>query len=294
MRDFTNAIWRSNRFGGSERKQVMIYEGKSYLVKFPDPSRSAKVELDYMNNQFSEYVGCHIFNCLDIPVQNTMLGLYRDDVKKTEKIVVACEIFGQTDEGRLVEFSRFLLNEPDSKNRATLNIEDVEDVIATYDILKDKESITHFFWDMFVVDALIGNTDRHFDNWGLIETAPKAFSPAPVYDCGSSLSPLVSDEQKRWRLEHPGEFKNKEYNVCSVYRMGGQRVFYHEIMKNPPDGLRAAILRIVPCMTARRHQIDEMIDGTEGLSEISKAYMKKSLAMRLDQILIPSYRKINA
>ena len=40
MIDLTNETWRSNRFGGSEKKRTLIYEGKTYMVKFPDPVRS--------------------------------------------------------------------------------------------------------------------------------------------------------------------------------------------------------------------------------------------------------------
>ena len=54
MIDLTNETWRSNRFGGSEKKRTLIYEGKTYMVKFPDPVRSTKrTMLSYINNQFS-------------------------------------------------------------------------------------------------------------------------------------------------------------------------------------------------------------------------------------------------
>lgn len=39
MLDLTNETWRSNRFGGSEKKRTLIYEGKTYMAKFPDPVR---------------------------------------------------------------------------------------------------------------------------------------------------------------------------------------------------------------------------------------------------------------
>ena len=42
MIDITNETWRSNRFGGSERKRTLIYDGSTYMVKFPDPVRSTK------------------------------------------------------------------------------------------------------------------------------------------------------------------------------------------------------------------------------------------------------------
>ena len=184
-----------------------------------------------------------------------------------------------------------LTNETDSSTRRTNTIEDVMDVIEHSPLLQDREKMKSYFWNMFVVDAFIGNSDRHLDNWGLIESTDGKFSPAPVYDCGSSLSPLKSDEKKAQLLEDENAFKQEEYNLNSVYRMNGKRILYHEIFKNPPEDLCLAIQRIVPRIKAASAQIDDLIDRTEGLSDISKVYMKKSLALRREQILLPAFKK---
>ena len=294
MIDITNATWRSNRFGGSERKRTLIYDGSTYMVKFPDPVRSAKkTSLSYINNQFSEHIGCSIFRHLGIPAQETFLATCIDPMNKMEKIVVACKLFCQNGEGNLVEFSKFLLNDTDSTSRRTTTVEDVMDVLDHSPLRLDREKIKDYFWDMFVVDAFIGNGDRHLDNWGLIEMTDGTLSPAPIYDCGSSLSPLKSDEKKRELLADGNEFKQEEYNLNSVYRMNNKRVLYHEIFKNPPEDLHRAIQRIVPRIKMASAQIDRLIDSTEGLSDISKEYMKKSLLLRRELILLPALKKCN-
>ena len=294
MIDITNATWRSNRFGGSERKRTLIYDGNTYMVKFPDPVRSTKkTSLSYINNQFSEHLGCSIFRHLGIPAQETFLATCIDPMNKMEKIVVACKLFCQNGEGNLVEFSKFLLNDTDSTSRRTTTVEDVMDVLDHSPLRLDREKIKDYFWDMFVVDAFIGNGDRHLDNWGLIEMTDGTLSPAPIYDCGSSLSPLKSDEKKRELLADGNEFKQEEYNLNSVYRMNNKRVLYHEIFKNPPEDLHRAIQRIVPRIKTASAQIDRLIDSTEGLSDISKEYMKKSLLLRRELILLPALKKCN-
>ena len=63
-------------------------------------------------------------------------------------------------------------------------------------------------WDVFVgyllLDALIGNTDRHYENWALIEQTGPGSAPvrwlAPTHDHGSSLGRNESDEKRRHRL----------------------------------------------------------------------------------------------
>ncbi len=59
----------------------------------------------------------------------------------------------------------------------------------------DKKNMIIKFWDMFVVDTLIGNVDRHLSNFGFIITYNN-IDFAPIYDCGSTLHPLLSDEKK--------------------------------------------------------------------------------------------------
>ena len=229
------------------KKCTLLYDSKVYMVKFPDPCRSTKrTELSYINNQFSEHIGCAVFRILGILAQNTFLATCIDPMNKKEKIVVTCEIFGEDGSARLIEFSKVLLNDTDSNHKRAVTIEAVMDILDDERLISNRDSIKQYFWNMFVVDALIGNSDRHFDNWGLLESPAGAFSPAPVYDCGSSFSPLKSNNNKIQLLENYNEFKQEEYNLNSVYRMNGKRVLYHEIFCDPPPHLRAAILRIVP------------------------------------------------
>ena len=64
MFDLTHATWRPNRYGGSEKKRTLLFDGKIYMVKFPEPPRSKKVFVSYTGNQFSEHIGCQIFQIL--------------------------------------------------------------------------------------------------------------------------------------------------------------------------------------------------------------------------------------
>ena len=91
MIDITNYKQEINNYGGSELKATYIINGEKYMVKMPDPIRKKTLDLGYMNNQYSEYIGCHIFESVGIPVQKTMLVKLNKDGK--EKIAVACKDF---------------------------------------------------------------------------------------------------------------------------------------------------------------------------------------------------------
>ena len=64
-----------------------------------------------------------------------------------------------------------------------------------------KKELEAYFWDMFVVDALIGNWDRHNGNWGFLYSQEKdELELAPIFDCGSSLFPQVDEEMMKMIL----------------------------------------------------------------------------------------------
>ena len=288
MIDFTNCKELISTYGGSEKKKKILYGNKIYLLKFPDPIRDKGNTLSYMNNQFSEYIGCHIMESLGIPVQRTIMCIYDENFKK--KIVFACEDFTDSD-NELVEFTKLANSVTKIDNKFKCNIEDVYSVIDNTKIIKNKEEIIKSFWDMFVADALIGNPDRHLDNWGLlynIKTNSYIFSP--IYDCGSCLHALFSNEKKEKILANKIEMKNVAYNIKSAYSMNHKRIFYSEIFKNPPKDLKDAILRIAPRIDMGK--IDAIIDSVPAISNVDKQFFKESIKIRKELIIDKALKNI--
>ena len=287
MIDITNYKQEINNYGGSELKATYIINGEKYMVKMPDPIRKKTLDLGYMNNQYSEYIGCHIFESVGIPVQKTML--VKLNKEKKEKIAVACKDFLNPGE-ELIEISNVSLSLSTEK-KYKISIEDVYEIINKMSVnyKLDENKLISNFWDMFVVDALIGNTDRHFGNWGFIKK-DDIISFAPVYDCGSSLHPLLSENEQIKLMSDSIAFKNSSYNIASVYTMNNKKIFYHEIFKNPPVDLKEAIKRIVPKIDMKK--IKEIIASTEGLSKSQKEYYFKDILLRKEEILDKSYNEI--
>ncbi len=288
MIDFTNCKELLSTYGGSEKKKKILYNNKNYLVKFPDPVREGGNSLSYMNNQYSEYIGCHILESLGIKTQNTILGKYNDNGK--QKIVVACEDFTSASD-ELIEFSKLANSVTKIDNKFTCRIEDVYSVINNTDFIKNKTVILEKFWDLFVADALIGNPDRHLDNWGLLYNIKnETYSFSPVYDCGSCLHALISEEKKNQLLKNKSEMKNVAYNIKSAYSINGKRIFYSEFLKNPPLDLKKAILRIAPKINM--DLINKIIDETATISEVDKLFFKESIKIRKELIIDAAYKKI--
>lgn len=284
MINFSNFIEELNKFKGSEKKKTLIYNNNKYLVKFPELIREKNKGLLYKNNVFSEYIGSNIFKIVGFKTQNTILGLYRYNGK--EKIVCACEDFTDN-ENILYEFENLALStNPDKKIETELN--DIMKVIEENKMI-DVEDTKNKFWNMFIIDSIIGNTDRHNGNWGFLlnkETGNIEFSP--IYDCGSCLNPMLEDEQ----IEkiNKTELKNMAINCYSCIRENGKKINYMSFIKQMKNKeCNMAIKRLF--VNINIDKINKFIDSIECMSKIRKEFYKEIIKLRYD-ILKETYLKI--
>lgn len=284
MENFNLYLELPNKYLGSDRKKTLLINGEKYLLKFPDPVRNKKHVLSYINNAVSEYLGCHIYESIGIPVQETRLGFYKEKNGKT-KVACACKDFCRN-EFELYEVKALSLANTESEKEEKGDIFDTLSVIRELPIGKDLEK---HFWDMFVVDALICNTDRHEGNWGvLIQTGTNNMSIAPVYDCGSSLVPLLADEELSFDVA-----KNYAVNARSASVLDGRRICFSQYilsMKNP--ALNDAVKRIFPQIDLRA--IEKIIESTDCISEKRKGFYKSLIKITFEQTLKPVYKAISA
>ena len=290
MLDFT-ALPTRNKFyaGANGAKIAVIYDGEQYMLKFPAPSPKNK-ELSYANSCISEYIGCHIFNSVGIAAQKTLLGIYRKN--GAEKIVVACKDF--TSPGIVLQDFASLKNTVINSGHSGYGTE-------LSDITQAMEDQTAFppallkqhFWDMFIVDALIGNWDRHNGNWGfLYNTMTDEIHLAPIYDCGSSLYPQADESIMRNTLESQKEQDLRTFSLpLSGIKINGQRINYFNFISSLsyPD-CNAALKRILPRINME--QIFTIIDETPFASDLQKQFYKTMLQVRKERILDFSMRKL--
>ena len=282
MIDFTDAMEELNNYKGSEKKKTLIYDGKKYLVKFPDPVREKNKNISYINNAFSEYVGSNVFRICGFKTQNTLLGTYTYNGK--EKIVCACEDF--TDENHvLYEFENLALSaNPDKKIETELSdIMEVIDSLEKISKLSIKDDIKKKFWDMFVVDSIIGNTYRHNGNWGiLVDTQNNCANFAPIYDCGSCLNPMLEDHGLE-KLNN-AEIKNLAVNSYSCLKENGKKINYMQYIQdckeNKNKDCNEAIIRIFPQVNIE--EINKFIMEIPCISNARKNFYKEIINFRYE------------
>lgn len=281
--DFTTLPKRNKMYAGANGSKLsVIYEGEQYMLKFP-PYPSKNKDMSYSNSCFSEYLGCQIYESIGIPVQKTTLGIY--NVKGKEKIVVACRDF--TERGVVLQDFASLKNQMIDSERNGYGTE-LADIINTFEeqTAIDRKVITERFWDMFIVDALIGNWDRHNGNWGfLYDTQTDKMTLAPVYDCGSCLYPQADEKIMETVLNNENEVNFRIYEIpTSAIMLNGKKIKYFDFISSlQNDDCNRALKRIVPRIDIA--EISKLIQETLFISDIQKRFYITMLEKRKERIL---------
>ena len=290
MIDFTNLPKKNKTYAGANGSKIsVLYNGEQYMLKFPAIARKNQ-ELSYTNGCISEYLGCQIFKSIGIPVQETLLGTYTKNGK--EKIVVACKDF--TSVGVVLQDFASLKNTIIDSEHNGYGTE-LDDILQTLDeqMVIEPYYLKKRFWDMFIVDALIGNWDRHNGNWGFLYNVENdTMELAPVYDCGSCLYPQADENIMEATLNDPKERELRIFSIpLSGIRLNGQKIKYFDFLSSLSyEDCNEALKRITPQIDM--NAICSIIDSTPYITDLQKRFYKTMLSERKKKILDFSLNKL--
>lgn len=273
--------------GANGKKIAIIYNNEQYMIKFPPSADKKPTDLSYTNSCISEHISCSIFNMLGIKAQETLLGTYT--VNGKEKLVCACKDF-TADGSVLYDFCSIKNTIIDSEHNG--NGTELTDLLETIEkqTFVDPVKLQEHFWNVFVIDAFLGNFDRHNGNWGFLYNKESNTSEiAPVYDCGSCLLPQADEHTMRLVLQNSAEMNARIFHFpTSAIKYDGQKINYHQfLMSGKYDGCNKAITEIFPKISI--DVINEFIDTLHYLSDLQREFYKEYIAARYEQILIPAY-----
>ena len=326
IKDFEKApIARGVFYGGNAgAKEAVIFNDNVWMVKYPKTTRDLlNPQISYTTSPLSEYLGSKIYELLGLPVHEVMLGVRKN------KIVVACKDFTrQTDdmlitaeaalrlgvnkelEGALVPLTyiaRTLIPFHDLKNSFMSSDLDeysgtgsetfLDEVLATIQgeaALQGVDGVLERFWDMFVIDAFIGNNDRNNGNWGLLWNHDTGVAElTPVYDNGNAFFNKRSLKQMEKRLTDEEAMKQDAYGtlVC-VYKYTGLDNEGHQIhpfrfIRETEDlDCKAAVMRFLERVDMNEirgliESIPESIGNLSVMPNIQKEFYKELLTIRL-------------
>ena len=291
MPDFTNCKrLLGNAYAGANGKKIGIeYQGDQYMLKFPPSGMTKRTELSYTNSCLSEHIASSIFNMVGINAQKTILGTY--DVGGKTKIVCACKDF-TADGSRLYDFCSIKNTIIDSGHNGTgTELDDVLETIEKQQFVNSEDLLDHF-WNVFVMDAFLGNFDRHNGNWGFLYSyATQTASIAPVYDCGSCLLPQADEKVMHAVLKNESELHARIFRFpTSAIKYNDHKINYYDFLTaGENDDCNAALLRMVPRIDMAA--IHGLIDETPYLTILQRTFYKTYLSARFDLIIAPAYEQ---
>lgn len=276
LEDFSECkIVKDRIFDGMNGKKIaIIFKDDVYMLKFP---KDTHLTNGYASSTINEYISSNIFKTLGLKTQDTFLGYYND------KVVVACKDFEGYNK-RLLNFGKVKNSVINSSGSfADTDLQDTLNIIQNQELI-DKDKLKGHFWDMFIADTLIANFDRHNGNWGLLLDENRKIEIAPIYDCGSSLYPKLSNADIKKYLGHKGSFNDLMLNITtSAITKNGKKLnpqnFLFETKKK--DAL-IALDKITKQIDYSK--IDKIIDGVEIISDERKSFYKQTIRTRKEKI----------
>ena len=289
MIDFSDCrIVPGRAYNGANGSKIAVeYNGVVYMLKFPPSGREKPTGLSYTNGCISEHLASSIFHMLGVKAQETILGTYR--VNGKERVVCACKDFTVIGK-RLFDFCSIKNTILDSdSNGSGTELSEILDAMGKQTFVSPSV-LTEHFWNMFVIDALLGNFDRHNGNWGfLYDEITGETTIAPVFDCGSCLLPQADERTMKKVLTVESELHARVFQFpTSAIKVNNRKINYYDFMTRSgnPD-CNEALKRIMP----RIHldEINTFVDQTESLTELQKQFYKTYIKARYELIMRPAF-----
>lgn len=279
--DFSNYPLSNIYYGGTERKVGILINKDRYLLKFQKETPFGK-----RYNHISEYLGSRIFELLGFNVHKTFLGQYKNNE------VVACKDF-VIDGVQFVPFND--VGESSLEIDKEIHQYSYEDIVVLLENNKKltnvEETISSFF-EMYIVDAFIGNFDRHGSNWGFLKKDNK-YTLAPIFDNGSSLFPqMANEDEMRMVLESEEEINKRVYKFpTSQIKLHNKKSSYFEVISSLEfEEINKALIKIYNKIDMKK--IEHLIDEINNVSDLHKEFYKKMLYARYEKILKFSHNKL--
>lgn len=279
--DYTKFDRTNKMYSGAERKIGIRVGSEDFIIKFPKKERFLT-----RNNHISEFIGCRIIASMGYVVQETYLGTYKgenivaikDFVEEGQQFVAFNDVGESSIEANREEF--------------TYSYEDITNILMMNNKLSDPKETIKQFWQLYIIDALLGNFDRHGGNWGFIKENNQ-YRLAPIFDNGSCLFPRMIDEDEMMKiLKSETETNRRIYEFPrSQILLDGKKSSYYEVISSCKfDECNAALIDVFERFDLKVAY--EIIDNISIVSKIHKLFYRHMLKSRYEVLMKNTYERL--
>jgi len=258
-----------------------------YIAKVGQKWYPMESVTEYLMNRIGEVIGIKMASSKLLRINGQLRFLSRYFLQKGESLVHGAEIYAGFIEDANMEKVHGIEKDGHSRNFFTFQF-------TTQAMLKifpgEGEQLLEDFVKLLVFDAVTGNNDRHFYNWGVIthisSKMPVHF--APVYDTARGLFWNETETQLAGYLRDTGTLDDRlhKYAVNSRPKTGWDGLkdinhfdLIHEISKSDARYLKICEELILNNESEICRMIDE--DFSRFLSPARKTLIKELLKIRL-------------
>lgn len=311
--DITKWPHENINVSGSKEKRWYRSSEKSQLALFKLPisltSESSTVENESTGEAWSEKISSEIGNYIGFSTHNVDIGVLlvneedeqyygieKQRIKDGNKVYGAlCWSFLNESTDSLVEGADMIMDFDETYDRDTLQ---GQNEIYNFDLLYRlfyKNEILESLFKMIIFDTLIGNTDRHQDNFGVIRNEATGHQKfAPFYDNSSSLGREMNEKRTELML--------KDDNMFNAYIFGNKSAtlirwdsswakkrlniieFYEKIKQSYPEEINKHLPNIA---MLTNEIIETIVDKIPAIvmTQAKKELVNKILRTRRDYLL---------
>jgi len=208
-----------------------------------------------VGDDWAEKIAAEVAHALEIPHATVELARFQE---KTG--IISKDLVGSIESSELVLGNNLLVEaDPNYPLKDRYHVADhtIDRVFAAIgadfiglpeDCPKDSaiRSPLDLFVGYLMLDALVGNTDRHHENWAILQLPPigeqRRAVLCPTFDHASSLGHLLTDDEREKRLRT----KDRGYSVDAYVRKGRSALYRQQGDPKPMsllDAFREATFR---------------------------------------------------
>lgn len=281
IRDFSDCKINLKAYNGANGNKIsIIFNNEVYLLKFAPIKKNSEGKFSKSFSSICEFISSQISKSLGVFTHEVSLGIYNDE------IVAVCKDFTYENGIQKYNFYDFFsIKNTTPSNKSAKDCE-LSEILKACDeqIFIRSEILKEHFWDMFIVDSLLGNFDRHNGNWGLLVGDNECII-SPVFDYGSCLYPLLTQNDMQKILKNPKEIDERIYTFPnSAIKLNGKKINLKDFFTNNNDeNFIKSFRKIYPKIDFKK--INNIIEQIPVITDIQKEFYKMIIKKRKEKIL---------
>ncbi|WP_066638602.1 HipA domain-containing protein [Desulfolucanica intricata] len=279
--------WEKEEYGFGTRKKYLYIDPltrRSAFFKYPMVDEKTGQEL--IGEIWSEKIAADIGKVIKIPTPEVVIAQNEEGYGSLSfNFLEPGEQLHHGAEFLDVYFSFYESEKFDPRNLKHHKLD------AIFEITKHLKVMNQFI-NIIIFDSLIGNSDRHSENWGLVSNANNGtFKLAPAYDNSSSLAREFNDDVRFTLLKDENRFQSYvlgNKSAACISTNGKKRTQHFDLVNILLKKNKKHLLKTLKNLrNLYDGQIDKILSSIPDniMSSISKKLVNKILIARRDKLL---------